>query len=606
MVAAPAICISILTRVSAWPAATAQPPAEVVLNVRDFGAVGNGAADDSVAVLRAQRALPESGGVVYFPDGVYAMGGTGIVLVRSSVTFRGAGQTQTVLKRLPPGGAMVQSTGANQGLRAIAFEAMTFDGDSPASGAGNHSTMALYGSAVSDVRVSRCRFWRSPSAAITLTGMSNVVIEDSLFQSAGNATSTGVSMTGGASHVTVRRNRFLYVRDGIVIDTGAPPPAPQATAEFIEVSDNYFDLAWWLLTARFTGEGDGVTYTAAGLSDPKARFDFVSSRPGVAAPYSYNIRVMPRRASGTARIANQFVEDARAAFQSAGVRRGEVVRAGGALAVVASVPSETRLEVEEWLSDTDRLAVAPPSDPSAYAVYGVILGMTTTFTSTTLGTTRWWDFDGRTVTPSAGTRYEVLVSRPNYPVHAEAGTRHITIANNTLRRGWSDQISLYGSLAVVRGNTIEDGEDMGITLHGQGNTVEGNRVTHQGAGGIYVTSSDTLIARNIVRDSQWVNNVNVLYLGDIMLYDARRVTVVENVSERLSTTLGYHGIVVYGARGGSADNTLSDNVSRNHLRADIKLAAANGSTVAGTRLVRNEGTLASAGATGTVIVPEVK
>lgn len=237
-IAAPVICIAILARVSVWPVATSQAPEEVVVNVLDFGAVADGASNDSAAILRAQRALPASGGVVYFPQGVYALGGTGIVLVKSSVTFRGAGQGQTVLRRLAPGGAMVQSSGANQGLRRIAFEGMTFDGDFPATGPGNYSTMALYGTAVTDVRVSNCWFWRSPAAAITLIGMSNVVIEDSLFQSPGDATSTGVAMTRGASHVTVRRNRFLYVMNGISIDTGAAPPAPQATTEFSEVSDN--------------------------------------------------------------------------------------------------------------------------------------------------------------------------------------------------------------------------------------------------------------------------------------------------------------------------------------------------------------------------------
>ena len=101
----------------------------VVLDVRDFGAAGDGVADDSAAVQRAQRALPAAGGVIAFPPGVYAIGGTGIVLMKSSVTFRGAGEAQTILRRLQPGAPTVQSSTSYAGLRTVAFEAMTFDGN---------------------------------------------------------------------------------------------------------------------------------------------------------------------------------------------------------------------------------------------------------------------------------------------------------------------------------------------------------------------------------------------------------------------------------------------------------------------------------------------
>jgi hypothetical protein len=51
------------------------PPVRIrgskVLNVRDFGALGNGVHDDTLAIQNAINALPSDGGTVYIPDGNY-------------------------------------------------------------------------------------------------------------------------------------------------------------------------------------------------------------------------------------------------------------------------------------------------------------------------------------------------------------------------------------------------------------------------------------------------------------------------------------------------------------------------------------------------------
>lgn len=47
-----------------------------MFNVKDFGAVGDGATDDAVAVQAAIDAAAEAGGgTVWFPPGEYALGG---------------------------------------------------------------------------------------------------------------------------------------------------------------------------------------------------------------------------------------------------------------------------------------------------------------------------------------------------------------------------------------------------------------------------------------------------------------------------------------------------------------------------------------------------
>lgn len=52
--------------------------ANYIRNVRDFGALGNGSNDDSIAIQKAIDDLPDNGGIVFIPDGDYALG-SGIV-----------------------------------------------------------------------------------------------------------------------------------------------------------------------------------------------------------------------------------------------------------------------------------------------------------------------------------------------------------------------------------------------------------------------------------------------------------------------------------------------------------------------------------------------
>ncbi len=101
--------------------------AEVVLNVRDFGAIGDGLehqigdretakrfknlsrahaalpalksnwSADEIAFELAKRALPPEGGVIYFPAGHYVATGLGWRIMRDNVTLRGDGPERTTL-----------------------------------------------------------------------------------------------------------------------------------------------------------------------------------------------------------------------------------------------------------------------------------------------------------------------------------------------------------------------------------------------------------------------------------------------------------------------------------------------------------------------------
>jgi hypothetical protein len=141
---------------------------------------------------------------------------------------------------------------------------------------------------------------------------------------------------------------------------------------------------------------------------------------------------------------------------------------------------------------------------------------------------------------------------------------------------------------------------MGITLHGTNNYVAHNTISHQGCGGIWTTADKSLIDRNTVKDSQWVNET-AISCGDIILTTANSTTVSNNYCERIST-LDRWGITVWsGTRftGPTNGNILKSNRCRNHTTADIGIVALFPGSVSHTVLNNNEGKVVIDRATGT-------
>lgn len=71
-------------------------------NARWFGVTGDGTTDDRVAIALMVAALPSSGGILFFPKGIYYTNSTSPVLTVtdiSSVTVQGEGQTATSFRQ---------------------------------------------------------------------------------------------------------------------------------------------------------------------------------------------------------------------------------------------------------------------------------------------------------------------------------------------------------------------------------------------------------------------------------------------------------------------------------------------------------------------------
>jgi len=96
-----------------------------VISVRSRGAIGNGIADDAIAVQAADTLAALVGGAVYFPTGTYILGSE--VKISSGVTWFGDGKFQSILKspvRVANTGVfMVHATNAkNWAIRDLGFD----------------------------------------------------------------------------------------------------------------------------------------------------------------------------------------------------------------------------------------------------------------------------------------------------------------------------------------------------------------------------------------------------------------------------------------------------------------------------------------------------
>lgn len=80
-----------VSTILAWTAQWLSPVGTVV-NVRDFGAKGDGVSDDAYAIQQALDALPSEGGTVWFPPGTYRLARDNpIIIPRDNIRILGEG-----------------------------------------------------------------------------------------------------------------------------------------------------------------------------------------------------------------------------------------------------------------------------------------------------------------------------------------------------------------------------------------------------------------------------------------------------------------------------------------------------------------------------------
>jgi len=531
--------------------------------------------DDTAAILAAQAALPMSGGVVNFGPGVY-IAAAQVVFSKANVTWQGAGMWATTIKKKTGAGAtalLAATTASN--CQNVTVQDLALDWDNPNPGApGSASSLLVNAYAFSGLRVHRVRFANSPGAGITLSNLSDFEIDNCLFVDPGTSYCTAITAGFGTRNGKIHDNRWHYTLQGITVAAGAQ-------SETIQIDNNVGDLGWYTLPYGFSGSGGAVTYSATVLTDTGAAF------AGLTTGFKQGVRVLTPLAAnsgGTVSYGGTYLLDTAAGFVAAGVKVGHIVRAGTAFAVISNVDSATTIKVEEWLSDTDRSFVLAPAAGAAYTVYQVVLGRVVSSTGTTITTDRWFDFvTGASVTPAAGTRYEVNAHLwPVYQIAVSTGNRDIWITRNRLKRGWADQIDYVSDRGHIHFNQCTDGYDHGITMDAASTktTCTFNICRHNGAVGIGDLGTDNTVADNVCIDNPCNNNVsNTTAIGDISATNATRPTIRGNKCFKIDSTLDVIGIAIAGTTSGA---DIDGNVTQGHAQAGLRLDGA--ATVSGTRI----------------------
>lgn len=434
---------------------------------------------------------------------------------------------------------------------------------------GTLSAINLSGISGAAVRVRNVIFDVSAGGkGITAQSTEGLTVEDCEFYGDGDNTAqdSGVLLLRGATNARFTNNRFSYLYDGITLDAGSG----NDVWNNVIIQGNTFNNRWWLQKTSLTNNGAGITYTNTSLTDTAQDFSSYA--------VDTDVRVLATIVTGTATSNSNIVklEATGSDFVTASVAAGDLVRTATAFATVISVESATVLWVDEWRDSNRRPAKGPLSGDS-FTIHSLILGrLASVSPNNTINLAHGWrTWTGAVAaTPSSSTMYEVSMPHPNYPIHVELGVDNVTIANNILIGGWSDQISVFGSKAIITGNQIRNGQDYGITINGSNHTVSNNIIEHQGVGGIYVGANQSVVNSNTITDTMW-SKPTLTNVGGISIRGADNNRIVNN-----TITKG-NGSSIYGIY---VDDLSSNKSTNNFFYGNYT----SGGWTAGLRLADND------------------
>jgi hypothetical protein len=180
-------------------ATTVQTKLRETVSVKDFGAVGDGFADDTAAIVNAIA----QGGEIFFPRGIYKVTTTIIVPTGTRLTGESdAGTNPTIIRFTPDSGQvnLFQFNGADD----CAFSFIRFEGPGRSTGTnevGFNMDDNLSSGSERQITIDHCRFISFNRAGIILSGQWHVTVRNCTFSSCGDP-STPVAGTGGIVFLT--------------------------------------------------------------------------------------------------------------------------------------------------------------------------------------------------------------------------------------------------------------------------------------------------------------------------------------------------------------------------------------------------------------------
>lgn len=194
-------------------------------DVRNFGAAGNGAIDDTLAIQNAINACPPMG-TVTFPDGNYSVGG---LALKSQCTYAGTGHSTLTLSN--PNGFIFDVSGSS----GIHITGLVLDGHALGGG-----VIAQGTAPVENLQIDNCVFQNVPAAAtfpayeaiVSTWGIINATIQNNRFSNIGG----GLWLTA-IENVGLLNNSFVNVTfyDAIYV---APIAAPFPNGDDLRITGN--------------------------------------------------------------------------------------------------------------------------------------------------------------------------------------------------------------------------------------------------------------------------------------------------------------------------------------------------------------------------------
>lgn len=544
-----------------------------------YGDTGDGTTNDSPFIRDAQAGcstLP-NGGVIRVGPGTHKFT-TQLVPYGSKCILEGAGRTQTILSMSIANGIIASSAAQIPTVAEYTIRNLTLK----ATDAATPNLLSIDGFSVSSILVDNVEvdFSGLTVAVIGMSfvGVTSATVQNCFFHSDGRGFGQGIVFTSGGQGAIVRNNRFDYLKTGVNVNTN---PTTRSWRD-VRIEDNTFEFGFWLQQSSIFNSGGTVTYSSTTITDSAAAFGSLVPRyVRIMTPIQTSSATVTYNSPGTR------VTDTAALFITNAVKPGDIVRApasgsGAAteFAWVIKVVSETELQISEWRSMTTYLRIGAPAANSAYTVYGwsmtTILSNTATVLTLTGGYFNWY---GTTTTPANGTLYEVLPGRLSYPIFADTGVSALTITNNMIHGSDADSMGLQSSSrAVLTGNNISDGSDVGMTLNGGNFFVGYNIFRHQGTVGVWLIGSHNTVEANQFYDMAWANTVNMVYDGAVLIWQSTDNKVLANYAECSAlATLCRYGFVLHGA--GATNNTLRDNTAVGSLVGGLRFDTA---TITGT------------------------
>lgn len=238
-------CPTYTNATCADPALAAPDNSLVVVNVRDFldscyppsgGAPSSGQVND--AIRAAAESIPEEGGILYFPEGVYELyGGCPIITLKSRTWVRGAGRG-TILRNVGGIGMIFWIAGVSDvRVSDVVFDVNHGVCDPPNSYSQNFPTAIGIGA--------------GPALGAFLHS-SNITIENCVFRTSGGPTKGQTLMAVNAAYADglyLRRNHVVNMQFLVAGDIGV-------TRCVIE--DNVFEDPYNLAITAYLRYSDGV------------------------------------------------------------------------------------------------------------------------------------------------------------------------------------------------------------------------------------------------------------------------------------------------------------------------------------------------------------